>query len=130
MQLTPRHYQKSKTLEEFYGELGASDELVTRQRDQIMLSLLVRLRELQDGRYVWVSRSDCLLCFFAADNDETPCVVKVATFDARNYLVEYLMPDHVAPWPDAWVSGVAPSEDEAVQMVLTGMEKSQGWSQE
>jgi hypothetical protein len=124
--LTRCRDQKS-TLDEFYRELAVSDEPVTRQVGQTMLSLLARLRALPDERQVWGLTSHYRLGLLAADSYETPCFVTVVALDARNYFVEYLMPEHVAPWPRAYVRGEARSEDEAVQMIQTGMEKSEGW---
>src|SRR5262245_21261336 len=129
MHLTRCHDQKSKTLEQFYGELSVSDEPVTRQIGQTMLSLLARLRALPNERRVWGLTSHYRLGLHASNSYETPCFVTAFGLDARNYLIEYLMPERVAPWPHAYVTGQACSEDEAVQMILTGMEKSEGWSQ-
>lgn len=128
MHLTRCHDQKSKTLDEFYRELSVSDEPVTREIGRAMLSLVARLRGLADERRVWGLTSHYRLCLLAADSYETPSFVRVVALDARNYFVEYLMPERVAPWPRAYVSGEARSEDEVVQMILTGMEKSEGWN--
>jgi len=51
----------------------------------------------------------------------------ISALDKRNYFIEYLMPEHVAPWAHAYVRGTALSEDDAVRMILTAMEKSGGW---
>jgi hypothetical protein len=127
--LTRCHDQKSKTLDEFYRELSISDEPVTREIGQTMLSLLARLRALPDERRAWGLTSHYRLCLLAADSAETHWFVTVVALDARNYFVEYLMPEHIAPWSRAYVRGEARSEDEAVQMIQTGMEKSEGWKQ-
>jgi hypothetical protein len=122
------HDQTSETLDEFYGELSQSDEPVTRQIGQTMLSLLARLRALPGDRHVWGLTSHYRLCLLAQDSYETPWFVTVIGLDKRDYYVEYLMPEHAAPWSRASVRGEANSEDEAVQMILTAMEKSEGWS--
>jgi hypothetical protein len=127
--LTRCHDQKSKTLDEFYHELSVSDEPVTREIGQTMLSLIARLRALGDERRLWGLTSHHRLCLLAADSAETDWFVTVVALDARNYCVEYLMPQHIAPWPRAYVRGEARSEDEAVGMILTAMQKSEGWSQ-
>ncbi len=127
--LTRCHDQKSKTLDEFYADLSVSEEPVTRQIGQTMLSLLSRLRALPAGRQVWGLTSHYRLALLASDSWETPSFVTVVALDERNYFVEYLMPERIAPWPRAYVRGEARSEDEAVQMIQTGMEKSEGWSQ-
>ena len=129
MHLTRCQDQKSKTLDEFYRELSISDEPVTREIGQTMLGLIARLRALSDERRVWGLTSHYRLCLLAADSSQTDRFVTVVALDTRNYYVEYLMPQRVAPWPHAYVRGEARSEDEAVQMIQTGMEKSEGWNQ-
>ena len=127
MHLVRCNDQKSKTLDEFYKEMSEADR-VEREIGTTMLSLLAHLRALPDGRNVWGLTSHYRLCLLAEDSYETPWFVTVVALNERNYFVEYLMPERVAPWPHAYVRGEARSEDEAVQMILTGMEKSEGWS--
>ena len=76
---------------------------------------------------MWGLTSHYRLALLAQDSSETPWFVIVSALDKRNYYVEYLMPKAIAPWPHAYVRGEARSEDGAVQMVLTAMEKSEGW---
>ena len=52
----------------------------------------------------------------------------VSALDERNYQVQYLMPERVAPRPHAYVRGEARSADDAVRVIRTAMEKSGGWS--
>jgi hypothetical protein len=58
---------------------------------------------------------------------QIPLVCDFSALDKRNYFVEYLMPQRVAPWPNAYVRGEARSEDSAVQMIVAAIEKSEGW---
>lgn len=111
MHLTRCHDQKSKTLDEFYRELSISDEPVTREIGHTMLSLLARLRALPGERRAWGLTSHYRLCLLAADSSATDWFVTVVALDSRNYFVEYLMPERVAPWPRAYVRGEARSED-------------------
>ena len=129
MHLTRCHDQKSKSLDEFYTEIGQHDGHVDREIGKTMLSLLARLRALPDSRNVWGLTSHYRLALLAQDSYETPWFVIVAVLDMRNYFVEYLMPERVAPWPHAYVRGEARTEDDAVQMIMTAMEKSEGWSE-
>ena len=128
MHLTRCSDQQSKTLDDFYSELSVSHETVSREIGQAMLSLLARLRALPDDRRVWGLTSHYQLVLLAADSYQTPWLVIVAALDERNYFIEYLMPEEVAPWAGAYVKGEARSQEQAVQMILTGMEKSGGWS--
>lgn len=129
MHLTRCHDQKSRTLDEFYGELSQSNEPITRESGKTMLALMARLRAFSDERRLYGLTSHYRLCLLAQDSAETPWFVIVAALDARNYFVEYLMPESIAPWPRAYVRGEACSEDDAVQMILIAMEKSEGWSE-
>lgn len=129
MHLTRCRGQKSKRLDEFYTEISQNDGEVDREIGKTMLRLIARLRALPDSRDVWGLTSHYRLGLLAQDSSETPWFVMVAALDMRNYFVEYLMPERVAPWPHAYVRGEARSEDDAVQMILTAMEKSEGWSE-
>ena len=128
MHITRCHEQKSKTLDEFYSEIGEHDGAVDREIGRTMLHLLARLRALPDDHQVWGLTSHYRLCLLAQNSSTAPWFVIVAALDARNYYVEYLMPESVSPWPNAYVRGEARSEDQAVQMILTAMAKSEGWS--
>jgi class 3 adenylate cyclase len=128
MHLVRCHDQKSKTLDEFYKEISEHDGAVDREIGKTMLSLLARLRALPDGRHVWGLTSHYRLCLLSEDSSATPWFVIVTALDMRDYCVEYLMPARVAPWPQAYVKGEARTEDDAVQMVVTAMEKSEAWS--
>jgi hypothetical protein len=129
MHLTGCQDQKSKTLDEFYTEVSQQDHQVCREGGKAMLDLITRLRALPDQRRVYGLTSHHRLCSLAEDTYQSRWLVIISALDKRNYYVEYLMPKDVAPWSHAYVRGEARSEDEAVQMVMTAMEKSEGWSQ-
>jgi hypothetical protein len=122
--------QKSATLDSFYAELTTSENTVTREIGKTMLDLITRLRALPDERRVYGLTSHYRLCLLAEDSYTSPWFVIVSTLDNRNFTVEYLMPESVAPWPSgAYVRGEARSEEDAVQMIVTAMEKSEGWNE-
>lgn len=121
--------QASQTLDEFYGQIASHDDVVDRQGAEAMLELIARLRALSDDRRVWGLTSHYRLCLLAQDSFQSPWYVVVGALDRRNYFIEYLMPPAVAPWPAAYVRGEARSQDDAVQMIVTAMERSEGWSQ-
>jgi hypothetical protein len=129
MHITRCHDQKSKTLDEFFEDVSQQDHVVSREGGKAMLDLMTRLRALSDSRQVYGLTSHHRLCLLAADSCQSPWFVIISALDKRNYFVEYLMPDDVAPWPHAYVRGEARSEDDAVKMVVTAMEKSEGWSE-
>jgi len=128
MHLNRCHEQKSKTFDDLYAEIAKHDGHVDREIGQTMLALLARLRALPDKRQVWGLTSHYHLCFLSQDASETSRLVVVSALDRRNYFIEYLVPERLAPWPNAYIRGEARSEDEAVKMILIAMEKSEGWS--
>ena len=119
--------QESVTLEEFYTELSEHDGY--REGSKAMLELISSLRALPDTWRVWGLTSHHRLCLLAEDCYESPWFLIISALDSRNYFVEYRMPDHVAPWPHAYVRGEAHSENEALRMIVTAMEKSEGWGE-
>ena len=129
MHLTRCHDQKSKTLDEFFDDVNKQDHVGSREGGKAMLDLMVRLRALPGSCQVYGLTSHHRLCLLAADSYKSPWFVIIAALDKRNYFVEYLMPDNVAPWPHAYVRGEARSEDDAIQMIVIVMEKSEGWKE-
>jgi hypothetical protein len=129
MHLTRCQDQKSKTLDEFYAEISQHDDLVDQVSGKVMLSLIGRLQALPDDRHVYGLTSHYWLCLLAQDTYKSPWFVKFIAFDKQRYFIEYLMPDRLAPWQAAYVRGEAHFEDEAVQLILTAMDQSEGWRQ-
>jgi hypothetical protein len=127
MHLTKCQNQKKQTLEEFYTEVTTWEKATSRGAAKVMLGLISRLRALPDERRVFGLTSHLRLCLLATDSWKSPWYVIFSALDERNIYVEYLMPEHVAPWPRAYVRGEARSEDEAVQMIVVAIEKSEGW---
>src|SRR4051812_5028723 len=118
MHLTRCQDQKSKTLDEFYSEVSQKGEPVSRSGGKAMLDLLERLRALPNEQRVFGLTSHARLCLLAEDAYTSPWFVIISALDKRNYFVEYLMPEHVAPWPHAYVRGEARTEDDALQMIV------------
>jgi hypothetical protein len=128
MHLTGCQDQKSRSLDEFYAEVTQQESVVCREGGQAMLDLIARLRALPDEHRVFGLTSHHRLCLLAEDTCQSSWFVIISALDKRNYYVEYLMPERIAPWPHAYVKGEARSEDDAVQMIVTAMEKAEGWS--
>jgi hypothetical protein len=127
MHLTRCQDQKHRTLEDYYTEEEHSTNPVCREIGRVMLALIARLRAIPDERSFFGLTSHLSLCLLAEDTWKSPWRVIISALDSRNYTVEYLMPAAIAPWPRAHVKGEARSEDEAIQMVLTAIERSEGW---
>lgn len=119
--------QPSATLDEFYEKIAGHESHVDREGGRAMLALITRLRGLSDDRRVWGLTSLYRLCLLAQDTYRSPWYVIVSALDRNNYFIEYLMPPALAPWPAAYVRGEAGSEDEAVQMILSALDRSEGW---
>lgn len=116
--------QGSQTLDEFYAEVAVHNV----KCGEAMIELIARLRELDHPNHVWGLTSHTRLCLLAQDSSATPWYVIVEALSKRDYTVEYLMPPSIAPWPNARVHGGARSADAAVEMIVTAMDRSGGWS--
>jgi hypothetical protein len=120
--------QKSGTLDEFYTKLITSGNHCSKGIGKAMLDLIVRLRALPDERQIFGLTSHYNLCLLAEDTYESLRLVNIYALDERNYFIEYRMTNDAAPWPNAYVKGVARSEDDAIRMIVIGLEKSGGWN--
>jgi hypothetical protein len=69
------------------------------------------------------------LALTAEDRDGAQEFVRISAQDEHVYWIEYLLPPQPSPWPDAWVRGLGTSPEEAAAMVITAIERSEGWSQ-
>ena len=129
MHLTGCKDQSKQPFDDFYTEVLQWENVVGREVGAVMLALIARLRALPNDRRVFGLTSHLRLCLLAEDSWKSPWFVIVSALDKNNYYVDYLMPDHIAPWPRAYVRGEARSEDETVRMIEIAMEKSEGWIQ-
>jgi len=92
-----------------------------------MLGLIRRLRALDDSRRIHGRTSHFTLCLLSMDHNMAPSHVSIVIHGGHGFRIDYLMPEHIAPWPGARVSAETWTEDEAVRMVLEAMELSGGW---
>lgn len=86
-----------------------------------MNALIAKLKSSSDQFEAWGLNSMDSLCLMPSDQ-LSDRFVRISC--GGDYHVEYRMPSTEAPWPNAWVTGTAQSEDEAVQMILTAIERS------
>lgn len=132
MHLTRCQDQKHRSLEEYFGTAIHPEDPRPYEYDDegAMISLIQRLRALPNERQVYGRTSGRDLCLLSQDTPSAPCFVKVTAVSKRMsmYFIEYLMPAQNAPWPQAYITGEASSEDKAVEMIVIGMDKSGGWS--
>jgi len=129
MHLARCQVQKPETPVQLYqrlAESGGQNADIARA----MLRLLERIRAWPDERRVFALTSHAHLCLLAEDGDSSPWLVKFLACENAYYEVEYLMPERLAPWSGAYVVGIRgpEGENEAFEMILTAMEKSEGWA--
>jgi hypothetical protein len=119
--------QLPESLEEFYSGLAKNCDGILREDAEAMLSLLARLRAESDDRQVFGLTSHARLSLLAADDYRSEKYVVIAALGRLEFHVKYLMPAAAAPWPGAYVTGGTRSINEAIRMILIGMDNSQGW---
>jgi hypothetical protein len=127
MRLTPCRDQGSRTLEEFYEELSRGEQRWRREGGKAMLDLIARMRLRADDRVVFGLTSHARLVLLAEDTSLSPRYVIVSALGSREFHVEFRMPESSAPWPGAYVRGECRSEDDAIRMIETAMDRSGGW---
>jgi hypothetical protein len=127
MRIIPCQDQKTQTLEEFYGDLSRRDGFVLREGSKAMLGLIARLQSMSDDKVVFGLTSHHRLVLLAEDTYQSPWFVIISALDSQNYHVEFRMPAAAAPWPGAYVRGECRTQDDAVRMIETAMERSEGW---
>lgn len=120
--------QAPETPEEFYARLGAHPGFATSLGPNAMIELIAKLRACDDSREIFGLTSLYRLVLLPRDTWTTPWFVIVGALHANEYSIEYLMPERLAPWPGAQVTGTANSVGRALEMVLIAMDKSEGWA--
>jgi hypothetical protein len=119
--------QKSQSLEDFYTELSQQDDVAFRKSGKAMLELLGRLQDLPIEESLYGLTSHNRLCLLAEDEYSAACFIRISALDEQNYAIEYLMPERISPWPYAYVRGETDSLEKAIEMLLTGIKRSEGW---
>jgi hypothetical protein len=118
--------QKSQSLEAFYSELSQEDAF--RKRGKAMLEIVRRLQDSPNQERVYGLTSHDRLCLLAEDTYTAGWFVRISALDRQNYMIEYLMPERISPWPCAYVRGEAGSLEIATEMILIGIQQSEGWN--
>ncbi|MEI6950860.1 hypothetical protein V9K67_27015 [Paraflavisolibacter sp. H34] len=126
MPITRSSAQKSKTLEENYQDLSKDKNQFWAEFGEAMLAFLLVVNEAFKTTPLWGLTSHERLLIQAEDNWESPAYVIVGAF-GKSYIIEYLIPRHRAPWPDATVRGTVNSLEAAKKYFLIAMRESEGW---
>jgi hypothetical protein len=118
---------RAETLESFYLPYpeGTQDDLA--ERRSAMLDLIRKLESSPSDYVAWCQTSHLDLILLAAEKSGTPWSVRITALNGYDYVVDYLMPAAIAPWPDAHVTGLARLEGPTAQMVLAAMVRSGAW---
>ena len=112
--------QPSKTLDEFYSAVAASDDPDGKACGAAMLAIIARLRALDDSREVCGLTSHLRLCLLASDRS-SPWYVIVFAAHAHLIAVECLVGD------DQYDRIEVSNLDDAVAEILRAMDRSGGW---
>jgi hypothetical protein len=115
-----------ESLDEYYSAIARSDG--SSDAGRAMLHLVDLLRAQPGGRRAFALAFPARLSLLAIDEERSPRFVILTRISTVAYYVQYLLPERLAPWPAAYVGGEARSDGEVVQMVLTAMERSEGWT--
>lgn len=119
--------RKESPLDDFYRSVVERWDKRWADGASAMQILIARLRELPSPDRAYAQTSHARLCLLSNDASDSPWLLIISALDEHHYVIEYLMPGHLAPWPGAYVRGEARSIDEAFKMILIGMERSGGW---
>ena len=97
---------------------------------EAMLGLLRSLELSRNEMVAFGLTSHAKLYFLEEDTYESPWYVSVIGTTPNEYYIDYLMPRESQPWREARISGRANSEAEAIEMIFTAIQKSDGWKNE
>ncbi|WP_452227604.1 MULTISPECIES: hypothetical protein [unclassified Lacinutrix] len=114
--------QKSKTLTEFYSELKNDSNVISKGVGTLMLNWIGRINSEFKETEIWGLTSHYHL-ILQNENDYTSNNYVVLTTGMDEYHIEYLIPKELEPW-----KGATKSLDEAMEMLITAMINSKGWS--
>ena len=118
--------QGKKPLIKFYKELHVNSNDYYNKISELMTTLIERLEPILQNTIVYGLTSHDRLLLQTEDNYTSKVwLIIYARFDF--YYIEYAMPENIAPWKDAWVTGSTKSIDEATKMIRMAMLRSGGW---
>ena len=127
MQFTRCRDQSDSTLEMFYRDLIDAEAGQLAAGANAMLCLIDRLHALPAPERVYGLTSLHRLCLLSEDSWKSPWHIIVSAADDRFFQIEYLLPERMAPWPNAYVRGEAHSLDDAIEKICIAMQRSEGW---
>lgn len=119
--------QDHKTLIESYAEYESGSELF-RTKGVDMIHLIKEINQDLAEVDVYAFTSHDNLCLVAENHTSSKVQVVITAHGyGLGYIIQYFMPDKVAPWEHARVMGESKTMRGAVEMIWTAMDQSQGW---
>ncbi|MEY4530589.1 MAG: hypothetical protein RLZZ156_1310 [Deinococcota bacterium] len=112
-----------QTLKEFYVEVSQQTPHLTDIANE-MIALLDHLESLSDPRtlYALTSHTDLWFVSNTIYGNDVLWLVKIGTNGMGWYNILCWMPDHLAPWKNAFIQGNAFSKVEVVKMILSALD--------
>ena len=117
--------QPSKSLEEFYTEISNGGDVDIAAS---MLEIIRRINGLFKETTIYGLTSLYHLKLLAEDTYQSPWYISIISSDPENTWIDYMLPQHQQPWPNARVKGEAASHDEAIKYIIIAMTESGAWA--
>jgi len=92
-----------------------------------MIALLKVINSLFINTQLWGLTSHARLVIQSKDEWKSDWFVIINSVGLEEYYIEYLLPNHRGPWPNAIVRGEAKNLEEAKKYLLIAMRESEGW---
>jgi hypothetical protein len=67
------------------------------------------------------------LWLLSIDDASSAWFVSITALPGQGYCIRYRMAEADAPWPEAFVEGIAADEADACRLILIAMKRSGGW---
>ena len=119
--------QDHKTLIETYAAYESGSELF-RTKGVDMINLIKQVNQELADVTVYAFTSHDNLCLVSENHTSSKVhVVITAHGYGLGYIIQYFMPEELAPWEHARVMGESTTMRGAIEMIWTAMDQSQGW---
>lgn len=118
--------QNRQTLEEFYQEWSTSIEPSSISIGKAMLQILEKINHTFLGLDIYGSTSHAHLILHSTNTNDSDWYVSIIAM-LDEFHIEYKLPRHKAPWPDATTKGATKSLEEFMKYLVIAMKESEGW---
>ena len=118
--------QNRCSLREFYLEFKISKDMQSQKLGEAMLEWIDAIDKEFKEIQIWGLTSITHLVLLSKDDWQSRWHVRLIS-NGDEYIIEYLMPNDLAPSPRAYVKGKCNSLEEGMGMVKVAIERSKGW---